>query len=530
MGTQGKGPDRISEDLVCHCAAVDRTRIEAAIATAPTSTLDSLAAQFGCGVQCGCCRPLLLEMLGQSPWFDVARAGRRLLTDGQDNDRRIVQLDLQLADGAQYPIAEPAQHVVVQAWLDGAWATRTYTIIRQSEDGRSISIAMRRIPNGQFTRALLDADDEAFAKIPLRVAAPNGEADPADDRPVVCFIGGVGITLALSLLHGRRPGQHLHVDYSAARRGDMVYADEIETAAASGDEVTCNFRTDDRDGFIDDAHVFKTVSRFPGARFYVCGPEGYTRNVRNGLRHAHVDDADVRIEAFFLRQGAGPAQRVGIRRNAYLTGALLALLPLLLLAPALARYVPNYEHNPGHADVECTDCHARAPGNARQQIQAKVRRLLGMRDAGTAFGMEPVRNKACIACHNNPDDRHPAHRFLEPRFAEARAEFAPQECVSCHREHVGTRLSKVDTGFCASCHGELVVDNDATRPTHAVLIRDDRWNTCLTCHDFHGNHAFKPPQDIRQAISPESLSAYLRRGDSPYGKPVVKAKRTPGRL
>ncbi|TXH66635.1 MAG: hypothetical protein E6Q88_11600 [Lysobacteraceae bacterium] len=515
MGTQGIVADQASDELVCHCAVVSRKDIEAAIAAAPSSTFGSLSNQLGCGVQCGCCKPLLLEMLGQSPWFDVVEASRRVLTDGHDHERRIVQIDLRLSDEARYPQVAPAQHVVFQAKLDGAWVTRTYTVIRQSEDGRMLSIAMRRIPNGQFSSALLDADDDAFAALPLRIAAPSGATDLGDDRPIVCFIGGVGITLALSLLHGLRPGERLHVDYSASRRGDMVYTDELEAAAAAGEEFSCNFRTDDRDGFIDDAHILQTTKRFPNARYYVCGPEGYTRNVRNGLRHARIDDADVRIEAFFLRSGSAVVQRRSLRRSAYLTGAALALLPLALLAPALARYVPNYDHNPGHEEIECVECHTRAPGSTRQQLQAKARLLLGLRDDDSAFGMSPVRNNVCIACHENPDDRHPAHRFLEPRFAEAREALAPHECVSCHREHVGTRLSRVDTGFCESCHQDLAVKDDPTRPTHEALIREGRWNTCLTCHDFHGNHAHQPPQDLRRALTPEALSAYLAKGGSP---------------
>jgi bacterioferritin-associated ferredoxin len=106
------------DDLVCLCAGVSRARIKAAIATAPASTLESLGAQLGCGLHCGCCRPLVQEMLGQSPWYEVANATRTTLTDDSDPQRRIVQIDMQLAGWPPYPQALPAQHVVVQAWLD----------------------------------------------------------------------------------------------------------------------------------------------------------------------------------------------------------------------------------------------------------------------------------------------------------------------------------------------------------------------------------------------------------------------------
>jgi predicted CXXCH cytochrome family protein len=510
------------DELVCLCAGVSRGRIKAAIATAPASTLESLGAQLGCGLHCGCCRPLVQEMLGQSPWHEVANATRTTLTDERDPQRRIVQIDMQLAGWPPYPQALPAQHVVVQAWLDETWVTRTYTVVKQSTDSNTVSIAMRRIPDGQLSARLLDADDATFAGIPMRIAVPNGEADPGDDRPVVCFSAGVGVTLALSLLHGLRPGRSLHIDYSAAHRGDMVYADHIEASATSSGTISCQLRADDVDGFIDNEDILETVRQFPGARFYVCGPPGYTRRLVEGLRKAEVADADVRVEAFFLKTNARP--RPSIRRLAYAAGLTVAFVPLVLLAPALAKFVPNEAHGPGHEDLACTDCHREAPGTMRQQLQAKARHLLGLRGDDADFGMRDVDNATCNGCHDNPDDRHAPHRFLEPRFEQARRELAPQTCVSCHREHTGTRLSQTNTGFCATCHSDMAVQDDPTQPTHAALVREQRWDTCLACHDFHGNHPHTPPHDLKDAITPAAVTAYLRRADSPYGERTLKAK------
>ncbi len=510
------------DDLVCHCANVNRSRIKAAIATAPASTLESLGAQLGCGVQCGCCRPLVQELLGQSPWYEVANATRTTLTDGRFPQRNIVQLDLQLVGFPPYPQTKPAQHVVLQAWIDDTWVTRTYTVVQQSEDGNTVSIAMRRLPYGELTTRLIDADDTIFASIPIRIAIPNGDADPADGRPVVAFVAGVGVTLALSLMHGRQPGHSLHIDYSAAYRGDMVYADRIEASASSSDEISCHLRNDDVDGFIDDEDILETVKQFPGARYYVCGPEAYTQNVVQGLRKAEVADEDVRVEAFFLRTNL--KQKRSLRRLAYAAGIAAALLPLWLLSPALATFVPNAAHNPGHADFECTECHREAPGTTRQQLQAKAKYWLGIRDENVDFGMRQVDNAACVGCHENPDDRHPAHRFLEPRFEAARLALAPEQCVSCHREHTGTRLSQTNAGFCATCHSDMKVKDDPTRPTHAALINSARWDTCLTCHDFHGNHAYTPPNDLKEALDPGAVAAYFGSGESPYGPPVAKSK------
>ena len=73
------------------------------------------------------------------------------------------------------------------------------------------------------------------------------------------------------------------------------------------------------------------------------------------------------------------------------------------------------------------------------------------------------------------------------------------------------------------CHADTKVKDDPATPTHAALIRDKRWDTCLGCHDFHGNHHFKPPRDLKDAISPDVIATYLKTGPSPYGERVVKA-------
>ena len=101
-------------------------------------------------------------------------------------------------------------------------------MVRQPADDNTVSIAIRRTPGGKLSTRLLDADDATFATIPIRIAAPSGEADPDDDRPVVGFVVGVGVTPAMSLLRGVRPRRILHIDYGAMRRGDMAYGSYLK--------------------------------------------------------------------------------------------------------------------------------------------------------------------------------------------------------------------------------------------------------------------------------------------------------------
>ena len=225
------------------------------------------------------------------------------------------------------------------------------------------------------------------------------------------------------------------------------------------------------------------------------------------------------------QEATGPVKRTARRRPkgnprkrqniGLLVGSLVGLLAMVvLLWPGQDRFHARGPMNTGHEDLSCQTCHAPAPGSMRQQLQANTRAALGIREAGVGFGHLPVDNAACIDCHERDNDRHPVHRFLEPRFKEARAEIQPQTCTSCHNEHEGKRVTLPETTFCASCHQDTEVKNDPISIPHETLIANDEWASCLTCHDYHGNHVMETETDVDAALTSEEVRAYFE-GDSP---------------
>lgn len=198
--------------------------------------------------------------------------------------------------------------------------------------------------------------------------------------------------------------------------------------------------------------------------------------------------------------------------------------------------MPGCEHlhargpmNAGHAEVACERCHQQAPGTVRQQLQHAARTWSGLDEPAAKIdvGFQRVTNADCTRCHARPDDRHPAFRFLEPRFAEAREAIHPERCESCHREHAGVRITVAEQTYCRHCHGELAVKRDPLDVSHADLVAGGRWETCLGCHDYHGNHATKPPRRLADAVPAAQIRAYFSGGPSPYGAPTVRATEAP---
>lgn len=217
------------------------------------------------------------------------------------------------------------------------------------------------------------------------------------------------------------------------------------------------------------------------------------------------------------------------QNRAYLAGVCLGLAVLTFtVSSKQAQFHAKGPMNTGHETLACGDCHAQAPGNFRQQVQAKLNYALGLRETPATFGRKPVGNGECLACHERPNDRHPVYRFLEPRFAKAREALHPQECIACHAEHQGKRVSLATVGFCQQCHQDTKLKKDPLDTSHAVLIEQRRWESCLGCHDFHGNHIMKTATTVSVAMPAETLRDYFGDHASPYGDRLHhRAKRSP---
>lgn len=181
-------------------------------------------------------------------------------------------------------------------------------------------------------------------------------------------------------------------------------------------------------------------------------------------------------------------------------------------------YVSLGPMNTGHDDFSCATCHTDAEGNLWQQVQSNMQYGMGLRENAVDFGTIDVETKKCLACHERDNDRHPTHRFLEPKFRKAVSKINTANCNTCHSEHNGKRMTLKKTDYCMHCHEDLTVKNDPLDTSHAELIKNKAWGTCLQCHDFHGNHEYKVPQQMKDTISQISLKKYFNGGKDPFSE------------
>jgi len=174
--------------------------------------------------------------------------------------------------------------------------------------------------------------------------------------------------------------------------------------------------------------------------------------------------------------------------------------------------------NTGHEKLLCEDCHVPADGNLRQQFQANIQFLLGNRKQYSPVGFRSVSSRDCQQCHDRPTDKHPVSRFLEPRFSKARAKISPHQCMSCHKEHQGKRVTTVSQDYCSNCHQKLKLRKEKIDVHHVDLIKQKRWQTCLGCHDYHGNHRMKLKKRLKDIVNEQVIHEYFNGGNDPYSR------------
>lgn len=180
-------------------------------------------------------------------------------------------------------------------------------------------------------------------------------------------------------------------------------------------------------------------------------------------------------------------------------------------------YVSIGPMNTGHQTLNCYACHADASGNLLQQVQSNLSHAVGVRANSVDFGTQDVTLKNCYECHDRPNDRHPTHRFKEPRFKDAVKQIDATTCITCHSEHHGARVTLARVNYCINCHQDLTVENDPLDVSHKTIIQRKAWYTCIQCHDFHGNHKYNVPEKMSDTIPMQTIQAYLKGGEDPYG-------------
>jgi len=298
--TQEIAPLYEDREIICTCTQTTCGRINECIRQG-CSSVEDVANKTGATRVCGGCKPLVRELLGQSDWT-TARVIETIPHTSDIRGFRMRPLN------GQCRTFLPGQHLVLQARIDNRWVQRAYTISAAPGAGY-YEITVKREPQGVFSRWLFDRLQPDAV---LRISEPSGDyCLPAGyDSDVVCVVGGIGVTPALSMaraLATPQGGMRLHVDYSASHPEELVCSDELAALSTANSSITIQTRATRRDGRFSAEHANSLAERFPNAIYFLCGSEPFMAGVAQQLKASGVPDERIRIEVF-THAGSKPVE------------------------------------------------------------------------------------------------------------------------------------------------------------------------------------------------------------------------------
>ena len=66
------------------------------------------------------------------------------------------------------------------------------------------------------------------------------------------------------------------------------------------------------------------------------------------------------------------------------------------------------------------------------------------------------------------------------------------------------------SNYCRSCHENTEIKDDRWILSIRIYSEMENGNTCLQCHDFHGNHIYEVPQKMKDTIPLLEVQNYLK--------------------
>lgn len=227
-----------------------------------------------------------------------------------DERRETPRVRTLVLDCPGWPGHLPGQHVDIRLTAeDGYQSQRSYSIATPA-DGTRLALTVERVEDGEVSPYLVD---EVVVGDRFELRGPIGGYfvwQPADGGPLLLIAGGSGIAPLMAMLRARlasRGGPAVRLLVSARSAEDLIYAEELRSAAADDDrvEVVQTLTRSQPAGWTGydrrvDASMLAEVA-WPAAEHplaFVCGPTGFVEGAAAGLVGLGHDPQTIRTERF----------------------------------------------------------------------------------------------------------------------------------------------------------------------------------------------------------------------------------------
>ncbi len=192
------------------------------------------------------------------------------------------------------------QFLTLRVSIDGREYRRCYSMSSSPAVHEQLRITVKRDRDGVVSNWL---NDTAAPGDHIQAAAPEGRFVMTDnDREIVAFAGGSGITPVLSLIHTALAAtpRRARLFYANRDTDSVIFHDALaDLAAAHADRFELHHHLDAQQGVVSAAQITAFLGAFDtAADYYVCGPGPYMDTVETTLRAAGIPRDRVHVERF----------------------------------------------------------------------------------------------------------------------------------------------------------------------------------------------------------------------------------------
>lgn len=287
-----------SAELICICMSVTRGQLQDLIDSG-VSDLQSLSEKTGACTNCSSCKYRILDMLGEDVW-QPARLKRVHTHNSYINSFQLRLINKSIDN------FKPGQHVILQAKVDQVLLERPYTI-SDLPSKNALQITLKREPKGLFSQWLFALEEQ---EVEINISQPQGNfiLNETPTSQALCFAGGVGITpfitYAKTLLASNNP-KPMHLVYCALTDKDFILQEEFNAIAKDLSSFSVFYRATERYGLLSEEEIINQLNQFKEPEIYICGPEGFTKLIKQVLQKVNYDEKKIFIEQFIFQKQGG---------------------------------------------------------------------------------------------------------------------------------------------------------------------------------------------------------------------------------
>jgi ferredoxin-NADP reductase len=284
-------PHPSDNEIICRCLGIKRITIQSAIKTG-CSSFHQLQTATSCATICGTCKPSIIEILGETGWSKATFIKSESLTD----NIRLFQFK---PNTLKIKPFFPGQHIILKIMLEGFPVERPYTL--SSTPGNNYyEIIVKKEPKGALSNWLFDRANHSKS---IEISSPQGDYFwNQTDLQVVCLVGGIGITPALSIARSiisQNNPAHCLIYYSILKEQDNILNSKFFTELYHHPNISIKIWNDEIEkNRIPETEISKIAHQYAHAKFYLCGPAMYNDTVKNWLLKNGIAHQNIFIETF----------------------------------------------------------------------------------------------------------------------------------------------------------------------------------------------------------------------------------------